>query len=129
MTGGRAYEIMNAASRGDYGIVVSCSTEDRSERYTTHRQGLPVEALAVVVAELDRRPGRWYVEAISSPDSIFRDIARDRATPDPMFRERNLLARLGRLDLLRSPLGGGTRRSKARLSHDQNAERIQGGAA
>jgi hypothetical protein len=95
---------MVAHQRDGYGCVVSFSN-DQGMTHTVYREGKLKDALLACIREIDRRAddGPWYVECISTPQTIYDDMQgtfrRERHS-----RERLALARVGRKDLLRVPL-------------------------
>ena len=95
--------ILGGPTRETYGILVSVSSEDRKRFRTFHERGR--DPLPVICAKIDALPGRWYVDAISDPDTIWQDLTRDELPRgDGFYRERIRLAHIGRLDLLRVPI-------------------------
>ncbi len=90
------------------GVTVFAST-DEGERAVFMRACMPIRgALLSVARELDARGGRWYVDVISSPTAIWNDmrgrqqVHRQNGSPYVVTPERQLLGRIGRLDLLRA---------------------------
>jgi len=102
-------EIQNGEERNRYGITASFSTNDGLRRSYTAKppagKGGPLAALALIVAEVDlREDGPWYLDAVSTPQTIYDDMHRTDVRPNMiLFRESSMLARLGRKDLLRNP--------------------------
>jgi hypothetical protein len=103
-------------TRDEDGVTVSCSTDD-GEQWTVPVQmaGTPTDALLVACAIIDRRATRegraWFVDCISTPQSIYQDMkglsrGDAKAGGQPrmaMYHERQWLSRIGRKDLLRIP--------------------------
>lgn len=121
MTGARATQLLSSWNRDEYGLIVSCSNADRSKRLTIHRSGKPRQSLIEISNELDAMEGDWFVEAISTPDSIYRDISDQ--VPAPHWFERQLLGRIGRLDLLREPSKNPKRDSTKQIGHAWRGKR------
>jgi hypothetical protein len=94
--------------RAQDGITVFVSSAD-GERDVLMYACLPIRgALTEVCRDLDAREGRWYIDVISSPTTIWRDLQGERwqtgrdtsggFAPRP---EARMLGAIGRLDLLR----------------------------
>ena len=98
--------------RDIYGATVTIRNQETRELRTLHHAGAPGPALREIVAEIDAAEGNWLVVAISSPNSIYRDLqgsriafdsthsAHEKSVADPRSNESNALARVGRMDLL-----------------------------
>jgi hypothetical protein len=101
--GDRSKKKMVAHNRDNWGATVSFSTDNGHTR-TVHRDGTLIEAVAACAQAIDRYAddGPWYVEAISTPQSIYDDL-KGTFHQERHFRERVLLGRIGRKDLLRLP--------------------------
>lgn len=98
-------EILNGEDRAKFGAIVSCSN-DRGEHLAFHALGTEVEAVRQCCTLIDRHAadGPWFVDAISTPQTIYHDLVRkSRGGRGTFYRERQLLSRIGRLDLMRVP--------------------------
>lgn len=107
--------VVNGRTRADFGVIVSCSSADRSRRHTMHRHGVPAATIAEIAAEIDAFEGQWFIDAISTPDSVFRDVRQ--AGGKPYYVERQILGRIGRTDLLRTPRATDETDSTKRVGH------------
>ena len=107
--------VTSSSSKKTYGVIVSASDEGRSHRVTFHRAGQAPQSLMRECCDyLDALQGRWYVDAISTPESVYRDVTGD--SPFPYYAERQMLCKVGRLDLLRKPVSD---------SHEGRAEAVR----
>jgi hypothetical protein len=105
-------EILSSTTRGQAGVVVSFSSDD-GDRRTRVMQGAQnqLEALRVLCRRADGWDGRWYVESVSTPQTVYSDVkggsrgdvSRDGETRGAMIHERQMLGRINRLDMLRIP--------------------------
>lgn len=103
MPNSRWRTLVSSSSARTYGVIVSASNEERTRHTTIHRAGsAPRELVREVCGYLDALPGRWYVDSISTPDSVYRDVIGE--APFPYYSERQYLGIIGRLDLLREPV-------------------------
>lgn len=87
----------------DTGCIVTVAHEDGGTT-VHHRGGHATEALREIIAGLPRTS---RVQTVSTPRSILRDLqhqprarSNSRRLTDPYAVERNLLGKIGRLDLL-----------------------------
>lgn len=115
-------EILNGEDSARYGVIVSFSSDDGDHTTIHMAAGSQTEALRRCCEWIDRLDGRWYIDAISTPQSIYHDLtgvshgdAGDRR--GTLYRERQFLARVGRLDLLRVPRLNPERDSTKRSGH------------
>lgn len=114
--------ILGGDTRDNYGLIVSCATEDYSEGLTFHRAGPQSETLAEIVGMIDALDGRWYIEAISNPESVYRDVIGQPSSP--FQPERTALSKLGRLDLLRTPHAHEPSDSTKQVGHGWRGKRF-----
>lgn len=90
------------------GITVFASRDDGESRAFELR-GLPVKgALLAICDKIDALDGQWYIDVISSPSTIWRDLQGTRMIdrnddngPMLLVPEAKYLGAIGRLDLLR----------------------------
>jgi hypothetical protein len=98
----------NGPTRAADGLTVFASRNDGASLVLV-RAGMPLrDALREICDVLDAKPGRWYIDVISSPSSIWRDLQGSREEPGKAHTgtqlplpESQLLGQIGRLDLLR----------------------------
>lgn len=104
-------------TRAEDGLLVTFTDGER-QRVVARSGARVTRCLAEAIAIAERWPGEWQVAVISSPTTIYRDLqgtrrrptltgivdhARRRRVAHEDFRpERQMLARIGRLDLLAS---------------------------
>lgn len=103
---GKVKRITSGAGSGhqEWGAIVSCSTDD-GDQTTFYAIGASAEdALREIFPLIDKRKGRWYIDAISTPQTVYQDVTgQSRGNRGTFYRERQWLSRLERLDLLREP--------------------------
>lgn len=101
------------------GVIVTAANESGPPLYTFHSEGSPTEALERACALLDVMGAGWYIVSLSNPSTIYRDLQGTRVievdrprvsanhmeaprfADDPRTAEVRMLAKIGRLDLLR----------------------------
>jgi len=110
--------VTGGTSRDLYGAIVTIANEDRTIWRSFQHSGPPSQAVAEIIAKIDRLEGRWYIESISTPDTVYRDVInRGPSHPSAFYGERQFLGRLNRLDLLRVPLNQERSDSGKRVGH------------
>lgn len=95
--------ILNPRERVLYGVTVTiCERTTGEQKVIVVTDTSVMPALKEVVAQIDELEGVWYVQSISTPETIFTDLAhggrgqgRGFQSPEKMF-----LGRIRRLDLL-----------------------------
>jgi len=92
------------------GLTVYASN-DQGERRHYVIADLPVRSgLATICRMIDALPGRWFVDVISSPPTIWRDLQGTREEQQRggerglqlMLPEPRMLGAIGRMDLWRA---------------------------
>jgi hypothetical protein len=110
-TGGKHADPVNREERDEAGCIVTLHEQRTGERGSLHIPGKRLDAMRNLAAMIDNAKGDWRVLCYSTPRSILGDLqglrvdVSERADgKDPygftQFPEVNVLAAIGRLDLL-----------------------------
>lgn len=108
--------------RRDQGCIVTFAHKETGELMVRHRWGPVEEALRVICA----RPDMGHVETISTYRTIMTDIAGYRTNNEQVdiyVTEKNLLGKIGRLDLL-PPAASLSDRAASRQKRAKDRERL-----
>jgi hypothetical protein len=116
-------EPFNGPARQAAGLTVFVG-DARGRKRTLVRNEMPLRAaLREICEQIDHWDGEWFIECISTPSTIYRDLQGRReevhagtnlkavgvnhgGVSEPVYVEEGLLGAIGRGDLWRRPTGG-----------------------